>query len=134
MSTSVFPTQSSYQPPSSQSSFAQDFSQLASSLQSGNLSGAQQAYSALNQLQSSGQGASANPNSPVSQVLSQIGKALQNGDLSGAKQALSSLQSHGGRRSQGHHHPGGGTATDSATIPPTSGSAVSNTNVVDVTA
>lgn len=135
MSTSaIFPTQSSYQPPSSQSSFVQDFSQLVSSLQSGNMPGAQQAYSALNQLQSSGQGASANPNSPVSEALSQIGRALQNGDLNGAQQALSSLQSHGGRRSHGHYHPSGGSATDSATILPASGSTVSNTNVIDVTA
>jgi hypothetical protein len=120
----IFPAQSSYQPPSSaQSTFAQDFSQLVSSVNSGDLSGAQQAYSALSQLQSSGQGPSANPNNPVSQALSQIGQALQNGSLSGAQQALSSLQqSHSGHHSHGHHHGGGGSTSTSSSAAATTGS------------
>jgi hypothetical protein len=68
------------------------FTELVSSLNSGDLSGAQQAYSSLSQVQSSRQGRFANPNSPFAQVLSQIGQALQSGNLIGAQQALASLQ------------------------------------------
>jgi hypothetical protein len=62
---------------------------LMSSLKSGDLSGAQQAYSSLSQLETSG---FANRNGAFTQAMSQIGQALQGGDLAGAQQALSSLQ------------------------------------------
>jgi hypothetical protein len=62
---------------------------LVSSLKSGDLSGAQQAYSSLSQLQTTG---AANNNGVFAQAMSQIGQALQSGDLAGAQQALSSLQ------------------------------------------
>jgi hypothetical protein len=62
---------------------------LVSSLRSGDLSGAQQAYSSLSQLQTSG---AADSNGVFAQAMSQIGQALQSGDLAGAQQALSSLQ------------------------------------------
>jgi hypothetical protein len=65
----------------------QSFAALVSSLNSGDLSDAQQAYSSLSQLQRF-----ANPNRPFGQAMSQIGQALQNGDLPAAQQALSSLQ------------------------------------------
>lgn len=65
---------------------------LVSSLRSGDLSGAQQAYAALNQLQGGGQPQFANPNGPLAQAMSQVGQALQSGDLTGAQQALASLQ------------------------------------------
>jgi hypothetical protein len=70
---------------------------LVSSLKSGDLSGAQQAYASLSQLQTNG---SANPNG-FAQALSQIGQALQSGDLAGAQQALSSLQRPRGARRDG---------------------------------
>jgi hypothetical protein len=66
----------------------QSFVALVSSLKSGDLSGAQQAYLSLSQLQTNG---SANPNGVFAQAMSQIGQALQSGDLAGAQQALSSL-------------------------------------------
>jgi hypothetical protein len=62
---------------------------LMSSLKSGDLPGAQQAYSSLSQLETSG---FANRNGAFAQAMSQIGQALQSGDLAGAQQALSSLQ------------------------------------------
>jgi hypothetical protein len=131
--------QGGYQPSSSQSTFGQDFGQLVSSLQSGNLSGAQQAYAALSQLQSSGQGPSANPNGPLSQALNQIGQALQNGNLGAAQQALASLQQ--SHHSHGHHHGGGRSEPDPTTssTTPTSGtvassSVVSGANVLNITA
>jgi hypothetical protein len=68
------------------------FSELVSSLNSGDLSSAQQAYSSLSHLQNSGPGRFANPNGPFSQVLGQIGLALQSGNLTGAQQALAALQ------------------------------------------
>jgi hypothetical protein len=69
------------------------FVALVDSLKSGDLSGAQQAYSSLSQLQRF-----ANPNGQFAQVMSQIGQALQGGDVTGAQQALSSLQR--GRRTR----------------------------------
>jgi hypothetical protein len=65
----------------------QSFVALVSSLNSGDLSGAQQAYSSLSELQRF-----ANPNGQFAQAMSQLGEALQGGDLTGAQQALSSLQ------------------------------------------
>jgi hypothetical protein len=74
----------------------QSFVALVSSLNSGDLSGAQQAYSSLSQLQGGGQGRLANPNGPVAQAMSRIGQALQSGDLAAAQQALASLRRPGG--------------------------------------
>ena len=74
----------------------QAFFALVSSLNAGDLPGAQQAYSSLNELQDNAQGRFANPNGPLAQALSQIGQSLQSGDLTGAQQALSSLRA--GRR------------------------------------
>jgi hypothetical protein len=76
----------------------QIFAALAASLNSGDLSAAQQAYSSLSQLQSGDQARFANPNGPFAQAMGRIGEALQSGDLMGAQQALASLQR--GRRAQ----------------------------------
>jgi len=65
----------------------QSFVALVSSLNSGDLSGAQQAYSSLSQLQRFG-----NPNGPFAQAMNQVGQALQSGDLNAAQEALSSLR------------------------------------------
>src|SRR5215469_3358856 len=70
----------------------QSFGALVSSLNSGDLSGAQQAYASLSQLANNDQGRLANPNGPFAQAMSRIGQALQSGDLAGAQQALSSLR------------------------------------------
>jgi hypothetical protein len=66
----------------SQTNFRQSLNQLFSDVSSGNLSDAQQAYSTLSDLQSSGQGPSATSNTPLAQTLNQIGQSLQNGDIS----------------------------------------------------
>ena len=71
----------------------QSFVALAYSLNSGDLSGAQQAYSSLMQLQRF-----ANPNGQFAQAMSEVGQALQGGDLTGAQQAFASLQR--GRRTR----------------------------------
>jgi hypothetical protein len=87
--------------------FRQAFSQMATAIQSGDLSGAQQAYAALGQFQPSNQGGSA-PSGPFAQGLSAIGQDLQNGNLSAAQQDLASLelqmQSAGGAHHHHHHH------------------------------
>ena len=54
----------------------QSLAALVTSLNSGDLSGAQQAYSSLSELQRF-----ANPNKPFGQAMSQIGQAFQNGDF-----------------------------------------------------
>ncbi len=66
----------------------EDFKQLDSSLKSGDLSGAQNAYSALQQLLPN-QSQSGNP---VSTDFAALGKALQSGDLSAAQSTFSQLQ------------------------------------------
>jgi hypothetical protein len=76
----------------------QSFVALVSSLKSGDLSGAQQAYLSLSQLQTNG---AANPNGVFAQAMSQIGQALQSGDLAGAQQALSSLPQGRGANREG---------------------------------
>jgi hypothetical protein len=95
----------------------QTFKTLLSDIQSGDLSGAQQSYSALVGNNSP------SPNSP----LAKIGQALQNGDLAGAQQAAQALQaSRGGH----HHHHGGGSSavSDSSQSPSTSSSSASDTS------
>ncbi len=79
----------------------QSFAALVSALNSDDLSGAQQAYASLSQLQGSDQSRFASPNGPFGQAMSQIGQALQSGDLTAARQALSSLQ----RRRGGSRQP-----------------------------
>jgi hypothetical protein len=71
----------------------QAFVTLVNSVNSGDLAGAQQAYSSLSQLQGF-----ADPNGRFAQAMSEIGQALQGGDLTGAQQALSSLER--GRRAR----------------------------------
>jgi DNA-binding FadR family transcriptional regulator len=86
-----------------------EFRQLAQALQSGDLSGAQQAFSNLQQImpnyQNTTQGQSSNTISTTgattnNDFMQQLAQALQSGDLSGAQQAFSNLQ----QAIQGHHH------------------------------
>jgi outer membrane protein assembly factor BamD (BamD/ComL family) len=76
----------------------QDFDQLASALQSGDLSGAQSAYSNIQQLFQANPGASpsnttSNGSSTVQNDFATLGQALQSGDLTQAQSAFSQLQS-----------------------------------------
>ena len=85
----------------------QDLKQLAGSLQSGDLAGAQKAYSALQKLMpsqsqnstSSSQSSSSSTN-PIVNDFNALGKALQSGDLTAAQSAFSTLQSDLKSRSQ----------------------------------
>ena len=114
----------------------QDFKQLAGSLQSGDLAGAQKAYAALQKLlpsqsqnstsstQSSSQSSSSST-SPIVNDFNALGKALQSGDLTAAQSAFSTLQSDLKSQSQSsttgalmqamrpHHHHHAAAAQDS---------------------
>jgi len=110
----------------------QDFKQLANSLQSGDLGGAQQAYSALQKLlpnqAQNGQQSSSGGN-PISSDFKALGQALQSGDLSSAQSAFSQLQNDlksqsqsgtasslaQGVRGHHHHHHHASSAQDSGT-------------------
>jgi hypothetical protein len=133
---------------------------LAKAINSGNLTGAQQAFAQLSQTlggNSTGSGSSGSntntktntntnkPNDPFSQALDAIGQALQSGDISGAQQALASLQQQAQSGRAHHHHGGhrggggsnGGTNASTATSPLTSGTTGTSATVgtsVDVTA
>jgi hypothetical protein len=111
----------------------QDFKQLASAIRSGDLSDAQQAYAAIQQLQQSAQsgGQSSNQqqansgNNPIQNDFAALGQALQSGDMNAAQSAFSQLQTDmkaafqngasGGVQSahHGHHHHHRSSATDS---------------------
>lgn len=89
----------------------QDFQQLSSALQSGNLSAAQSVYQAL----------VGNNTPPSNSPLGQLGQALQSGNLSAAQQAFQTLQSAHGHH---HHHSSDQTAATSSgstSSPPSSG-------------
>jgi hypothetical protein len=117
-----------YTPPvnsasSPQSQIGQAFQNLAQALQSNNVTGAKQAYTALSQLLAS-QGTS--QSSPFSQALGQIGAALQANNLAGAQRAFATLLQHASALQpaavgqpqthghHGHHHHGGTLAIGSA--------------------
>jgi hypothetical protein len=72
-----------------------DVKQLGSDLQSGNLSGAQQAYNKLAALGQDGPFANSEPfgNSSRAQAFEAVGQALQSGDLAGAQAAFATLTS-----------------------------------------
>jgi hypothetical protein len=87
------------------------FEELASALQSNNLSAAQQAYNTLSSMMpnaASGSGSS----SPFDTAFQALGQALQSGNLQGAQQAFSNLQQDAiqgaGMGGHHHHHHGGG--------------------------
>jgi soluble cytochrome b562 len=116
---------------------ANSFSQLASALNSGNLSAAQQAYATLSQQLSSSQGASANGNNSFATTLNQIGQALQNGDLAGAQQALASLQQARGGHHHGRHAQSSSVSADpqnAVTSAGQSGVTSSSSNILNITA
>jgi hypothetical protein len=106
----------------------QDFKQLASALQSGDLAGSQQAYSALQQLlpnQAQNGQQSTSGSNPIGSDFKALGQALQSGDLNSAQSAFSQLQTdlkstgssnlagaltQAVRGHHGHHHHASSTA------------------------
>jgi len=85
----------------------QAFKDLTTALSSGDLSGAQKAFSSLTQGRTA-----LNSNSP----LAALGQALQSGNIGAAQQAFQSLQAERSGGHHGHHH-GGGGSTQASTSP-----------------
>jgi hypothetical protein len=108
----------------SRQQWQQDFQSLGKALQSGDLSGAQEAFQALQQLRSNapmlqtGQtGQAKSSSNPLSADVSALGSALQSGDLSGAQAAFSKLQQDmqalgATHHRHHHHHASSATQTD----------------------
>jgi hypothetical protein len=142
---SVSSGHNAYQPSSTQSNFKQvrqAFGDLANALQSGDLSGSQNAFSALQQLtqgvqfgsQSQSQGNSTQ--NQFSTDLSAIGQALQSGDVKLAQDALTKLQQDMQAPRQEHHHhrahgaAGATTASSSTGATDSDGSGAQAINVI----
>ena len=91
-----------------------NFQQLEQALQSGNLSGAQQAFAALQQLMPNLSASNQTQNGQINSSqslfrtgLNAIGQALKSGDLSAAKAAFTKLQQDiqsFNKGHKGHHH------------------------------
>lgn len=69
-----------------------DFQELSSALQSGDLSSAQAAFNDLSNLSQSSSTGQAAPNSQIAQDFAAVGQALQSGDIAGAQQAFANFQ------------------------------------------
>src|SRR5471032_1183251 len=92
--------------------FVQDFQQLGTDLQSGNLTAAQTDFATIQQLapqNGSSANSGAQSNNPVAQEFSQLSQDLQTGNLSAAQQAYTSIQKNfqnqqTGQTQEPHHH------------------------------
>lgn len=136
------------------SAIRKDLNALGSSLQSGDLSGAQSAFSSLQtdfqnlpqppsaagSTGSTGATSSSSSTNPIQKDLQAVQSALQSGDVDAAKTAFDKLKTdlQGVRGHHGHHHGGGKppVATDStdstqSTDSSTSTSSTSSTSTVD---
>jgi hypothetical protein len=106
-----------------------EFQQLTQALQSGNLSNAQQAFSALTGRATSSGFVSVQ----LAQDLSKLGSALQSGNLTSARQAYSSVQQnlqHSNPLAAHHHRPhhgGGGSHLLTSGFPDSTGNSDSST-------
>ncbi len=80
--------------------FQTNFADLANALQSGDLSAAQKAFSALSQ----GMPSNNNPENTIKNDFDALGKALQSGDLDAAKKAFSKLEQDMQASRKMHHH------------------------------
>lgn len=69
-----------------------DFKQLSTALQSGDLTGAQAAFTDLAKLSQNSKAGAQSSTSQIGQDFAAIGQALQSGDLAGAQQAFSTFQ------------------------------------------
>lgn len=97
--------------------FQQEFQQLGQDLQSGNITAAQQDFSALQQLSPQAGSSSSASSNPIAQEFSQLSQALQSGNLSAAQQDYSQIQQNFQNQAteghHGHHHHAGGSGESS---------------------
>ena len=130
MSISSISASSASYVPTQQDSQRQNLLALTKAIDSGDLSGAQQAYRTLTDSQN---GTQPDPNSPLGQALAQIGKDLQSGDIGAAQKDLSSLRSKAhGHRHHHHHAEAAETSAPAQSTTPTASS--STTNILDIKA
>ncbi len=101
----------------------QDFNDLANALQSGDLTGAQQAFTALQKDSPMIAQTLNNGNDPFSSALGNLATALKSGDLTGAQQAFAALQqvAQSVRHGHGHHHLNAADLSNSSSTSATSG-------------
>ncbi len=102
----------------------QEFKQLGTDLQSGNLAAAQSDFASLQQLNpqsTSSSSSTSQTSSPIAQAFTQLSKDLQSGNLSAAQQDYSTIQqdmqsqssqAHGHH----HHHGGGGSSSQESSV------------------
>lgn len=111
------------------SSFRTAMQQLTSAIGSGDLTGAQSAYTTLTNLQqSSGKGGSTGP---MADFLSSVGADLSKGDITTAQSALSTFQkAHGSH----HHKPADASSTTDASSTDTASSQTTSSNILDISA
>jgi hypothetical protein len=117
---------------------AADLKTLEQALQTGDLAGAQQAFSSLQQdspwisraLSSTNGGGS----SPFASALQSLAGALKSGDVNAAQQAFANLQQamHSGHH--GHHHHGSGSASAATSPTGTTPPPDASTGAIDTTA
>ncbi len=129
-----------------QSTFSQSqqyFNALGQALQSGNLAGAQSAFSSLQQLaptssQNPTATSSATGTSSIGSAFNALGQALQSGDLAGAQKAFAQVQQDMQTARSGHHHHHHSQASDaSATTQDSNGTTSSSSasgNLINVVA
>lgn len=89
-----------------------EFQQLGKALQSGDLAGAQQAFSALQQNTPQGLSSQNAQGNSAQSPFAALGQALQSGNLSAAQQAFSQLQQAGGHHHHRHHASQSTSTTD----------------------
>jgi hypothetical protein len=125
----------------------QDFSQLASALQSGDLAGAQSAFSALQSLTSQGQNSTvnstgtsstaSNSGNTISNDFATLGQALQSGNIASAQSAFAQLQTDmQTQQSSGHHHHHhhGGAGANSSSESTASSTSLPDNSTISVSA
>ena len=97
--------------------FAQEFQQLGTDLQSGNLSAAQTDFATLQQLGSQSNSTSSSQNSdPIVQAFNQLSKDLQSGNITAAQQDYATIQQDfQNLAAKGHHHHHRSSGSNSAT-------------------
>ena len=95
-----------YYPISQQNGIGNDFQSLAKALNSGDLSGAQQAFSTFQKdLQKIGGGNQQDSQSAMQKDVQTLGDALKSGNLADAQKAFAALQQDAQNQVQkGHHH------------------------------
>ena len=135
---SVSSTLNTYQPDvqSAWRQRTQDFKALQTALQSGDLSGAQQAFAAMqkdqqNSSQATQASSASSQNSQDAKDFQALQTAFSSGDLSGAQQAFAALQKdlQGTSQAGHHHHHHGGSANGTAQAASSASSATATQTV-----